>query len=965
MISNLNRENNPQLLLENIESLKGFKIAALNIVSLYKYIDQLRLYLASHPFDILALNETRLDQTISNGEINVPGYVILRRDRNRSGGGVALLIKNNITFKLLSDVNNDELEFIGIHVTRPKAKPFIVGTWYRPPGSNIEIFTKFHDLLGRLENYDMEINILGDINCDLGTAAFNHKSAALLGICNEYQLEQLIRHPTRITQYTSSQIDLFLTSNSSNFSHTGVSHIGFSDHCLIYAIRKFSAPKGIPKVILCRSFNKFNQVNFRNELSKAPWQEISNEKDPNVAWDLWTQIFVSIADKHAPLKKKRVRGVKCPWMTDSLKKQMFDRDKQKKIAIKTPTQPNWDKYKCAKNKTNNAIKSAKTNFYNSYFNENRRDIRKTWKGVNDLLGKASQTTTRISELKTNTNTYTSPKDIALELNNHFSSIGISLASVVPETSCNYQDFLLPTNHKFCLTPTSIEEVSKLLEALPTRKATGLDNISSRLLKEATPVIAPSLTNIINLSLSTGVFPDKWKYAKVFPIFKEGERSDPNNYRPISVLPVVSKLIERIVFRQLYSYFNQNNLLNESQSGFRPLHSTETALLEITDDWLSNIDDDRLNGVIFLDLKKAFDTMDHQILFDKLVSYGIAPSALQWFKSYLSNRKQKTIIDGFLSDFSGITHGIPQGSILGPLLFIIYINDLPTCNIVSRPMMYADDTTLTASAKDPITLQTIMNQDLEKVQAWLRANKLTLNVKKTKFMIIGSKFKLDQVPNDLTVKINNESLDRKFEYKSLGLHIDQYLNWSTHIQEISKKISSGISILRRLGTTLPSHTRLSMYKALILPYFDYCSTVWASISKGMSDKLQCLQNRSARVIKQANFETRSSKLLHDLNWETLVDRRARQIAVMMYKINNNLSPSYLNKMFTKTTNVHSHNLRNSTSNLYVHRPNTEAKKNSFAYRGTALWNKIPVDIRNLSSVSSFKRNWTLKGCSPEN
>ena len=408
-----------------------------------------------------------------------------------------------------------------------------------------------------------------------------------------------------------------------------------------------------------------------------------------------------------------------------------------------------------------------------------------------------------------------------------------------------------------------------------------------------------------------------------------------------------------MFNQLYEYLNNNYLLTESQSGFRPMFSTETALLEVTNEWLWNIDNKHLNGVIFLDLKKAFDTMDHAILLEKLKLYGVDCLSLKWFRSFLSDRKQQTFIDGAQSDFCNVICGIPQGSILGPLLFTIYINDLPSCNLFSKPRMYADDTTLTSSSEDSYVLEHKMNCDMNLIQSWLTANKLTLNVKKTKYMLIGSKFKLSQIHNDFTVKVHNTPLDRVNKHKYLGVHIDEFLNWRPHINATSKKISAGLAILKSVSTTIPFDTRMNMYYALVMPYFNDCSTVWGNISKGLSDKFQKLQNRAARILTFSNYETRSNVLLDELGWERLENIRHKQLAMIMYKIHNNLSPSYLRQIFTNTSNVHAHNLRNSEINCYVPKPRTECAKGSLHYRGSVMWNKIPSEIRHMPSLKVFK------------
>ena len=292
-----------------------------------------------------------------------------------------------------------------------------------------------------------------------------------------------------------------------------------------------------------------------------------------------------------------------------------------------------------KNKVNYEIKNAKMNYYNVLFKDNHRNIKNTWKGINRLVGNECKFN-KVTQLDTGDTVSTEPIEISNILNTHFSRIGPSLASEIKDTSSNSTDYITPAEKicKLAEVSYACQEVFNLIQKIPSNKASGLDNISARLLKEASPIVTRCLTFIINLSIITGIFPNAWKRARVSPIFKKDLKTDANNYRPISVLPVVSKLIERVVFNQLYEYLNNNKLLTGSKSGFRPMFSTETALLEATNEWLWNIDNNLLNGVIFLDLKKAFDTLDHAILLGKLKLYGVSSHSLNWFRSYLSDRK---------------------------------------------------------------------------------------------------------------------------------------------------------------------------------------------------------------------------------------------------------------------------------------------------------------------------------------
>ena len=487
----------------------------------------------------------------------------------------------------------------------------------------------------------------------------------------------------------------------------------------------------------------------------------------------------------------------------------------------------------------------------------------------------------------------------------------------------------------------------LVNDIPLGKADGLDGIPISLLK-LFKFTASSLTHIFNLVISTGIIPNDWKSARITPIYKADSKVDPANYRPISVLSVIGKLFEKAIFNQVYAYLNENNLLSKYQSGFRPMHSTLTALIDITDNWYLNIDGGLTNAIMFIDLKKAFDTIDHEILLSKLELYGFKGASLNLFQDYLSDRTQVTVINNVKSETSRIRCGVPQGSILGPLLFLLYINDLPNCNLLSDVRMYADDTNLTFASSDPEELFSSLTHDLNNLKQWLDSNRLSLNVLKTKCLFTGTRHKISLLPSEPHICLDGHLIERVNSYKCLGVQVDETLSWEAHISEVVSKVAKVLAALRRLRPIYPQSTLVAIYKSLILPHLDYCSAVWGCISQ----KLEKLQNRAARIITGSGWDVRSAQILCALKWESLADRRYKQLKSLMFKTANNLVPEYLSDKFTSVNTIHRHNLRGAQHNLFIPRPNTEALKKSFRYRGALTWNDLSVEAKQATTLNNF-------------
>jgi Reverse transcriptase (RNA-dependent DNA polymerase) len=465
-----------------------------------------------------------------------------------------------------------------------------------------------------------------------------------------------------------------------------------------------------------------------------------------------------------------------------------------------------------------------------------------------------------------------------------------------------------------------------------------------------------MAKIVNISFKLGKVPDLLKTAKVCPIFKDGCKKSFENYRPISILPSFSKIFERLVYNRLYKYIDKHCILSPKQYGFRAGHSTNMALLDFYDRVSSSIEDKLFTIGVFIDLKKAFDTIDHQILLKKLYHYGIRGVAYDWFESYLAGRQQYVTINNITSSLRPVVCGVPQGSILGPLLFILYINDIVNCSKTLFFTLFADDTNLLFSGKDLRVLFQNLNIELEKLSCWFRANKLSLNVKKSNFIIFGRK-KLSVAVCNLDLVLDGSKLEQVTSTKFLGVYIDDKLNWNLQVSKLSKKISKSLGIIRKVSHRLTSETLGMLYNSMILPHLSYCLMVWGGTSKKNIETLLKLQKRAVRIISKSRYRDHSDPLFYNLKFLKLFDLYKQQIVVFVYKqkystFTGETKGVYPTFVFPDVDQTHS--TRNTMRRIVIPGCKTEIRKKGIACSGPRIWNSIPVDIRNSVYLSEFKR-----------
>ena len=915
-------------------------------------------------WDFIGLAETWLDE-VSEKHFSMQGFSpVCASRKSKSGGGVALLIKDGLTYRERRDISvfhEGVIESLFAEVVRGEGRRNeIVGVIYRPPGGDLTVFKdEISKLMTKLKGVDAYI--MGDFNVDLLKTDSHRPTSDCLECFYAGGFYPLVSLPTRITDTSATLIDNILTNNLKVKIQSGLVSVKISDHLPIFSfvcgpgdIDTQSQVQGWRRLV-----NQGRISRFAEDLRAWQFDEVrAMGAEANVA--RFRNEFRDMYDKAFPWvkNKRKKRDEEKPWLDDPELKSLVA---EKGSLFATKIKGRLDEQgKERLSEVCKLVNAARRRLKRAYFAQRMEDIkgdlRGTWEVLGELLRgrKDKRGGSTCKYFVKNGVGVTDGKQIAQGFCDFYCKVGPELAAKIKaDRSMTFSDFLGDrVKNDLYLCPTNQKEVETLCRNLKPFKGAGWDGVSPRVIKAVADEIAGPLSQLFNCCMREGYYPTSFKVARVVPVFKAEDPTLFSNYRPVSVLPVLSQIFERVLQKRLTTFFEEQNLISPSQYGFRAGHSTTMAILDMVEKVRTAWAAKNVALGVFIDLKKAFDTVDHEILLGKLKHYGIRGQAIKLFESYLKDRMQYVSYAGFESEKGLVECGVPQGSVLGPLFFIVYVNDMLRACKDFEFVLFADDTNIFVRARNPRELFHKVNSGLTELSKWFHCNKLTLNLKKTEYVYFGGPGG-GVVPEE-GLNIGGVQIDRVEGIRFLGVWVDEGLKWNGQIEKVRAKVGRLLGVLGRAGAVLGGKALGMLYNALVLPHLQYCLMAWGDFqgnrNSTLGESLLKLQKRFAGVLAGKNGKYHADPIMAELGILKIEDLCRQQMRIYAWKFWKGKLPGSQEDMLGKVKQTHGHNTRMAQTGIAF----KSQDHKSIGYRIPKEWDSLSRSLKESKSLSGFKQ-----------
>lgn len=929
-VRNSNRnKNRKNVLYTNADSLNN-KMAELNAIADVENVD------------IICVTETLPKNIVDRAEyvnMELEGYIGYH---SNTGRGVSIYVRENIKCELIK-IDIEYNDNIWVKITMNNNCKVLIGCIYRSPNSD----QRNNDTLLRVLQAAMNVNstnkiIVGDFNYKevdwvngIVHSSDNHPASKMFDKLNDLFLNQLVTSPTRYREGENANLlDWVITDNPDIIDDLSLNPpLGEKgDHCII--LFKIDITCDNVRYGDLLNYYQANYEGMKNKLKDIDWDEKLISKSVEESWKLFLDILKALIEKFIPKRKCKKRKSQ-PWINQEIKIAIKEKNRVWKRYKKEKSIENWEMFKNVRNATNKIIFRQKCAFEQKIAMEIGSNPKQFW---NYIRSKSKKQHNFPDMITTEGTILTEDNDKANHFNNYFASVFTEEdRGEIPQLEQRIGDNSL-SNVTF-----SPESVELQLKKLNTSKAAGPDKLHAKVLFELREHISTPLSIIYNKSMSEGKLPNDWKLAYVKPLHKKGNRNLVSNYRPVSLTAICCKTMERLIRTKLINFLEDNKLLSKDQHGFRNGRSCVTQLLEIMELWTSFLDNGLSVDCIYLDFAKAFDKVPHLRLVNKLKAYGIKDNLIKWLTDFVTDRKQKVIINGSTSNMESVRSGIPQGSVLGPSLFVIFINDLP--DIVNTYVkIFADDTKIFNAIKSNDDIL-ILQEDIDKLVEWSIKWQLPFNMDKTKVIHYGTR---NTAP---TYFIDGNIVNKEDTEKDLGINFDKNLKFSPHIATIVNKANSRLGIIKRNFSNHTKELILPLYKALVRPILEYGSTIWCPMLRGDIIEVEKVQKRATKMISEVSNMSYENRLM-TLRLDSLAFRRRRNDMLQIFRIINKIDNIDIANYFELQTDSMT---RGHTYKFKKPHINSRIRQNTFAIRVINDWNKLKNETVTSKTLNAFKTN----------